>query len=45
MPQQPVQTSQTVTRTQTPKGQVYVPNQPRPEAYTGTAKAKPARRR
>ncbi|QJD54027.1 hypothetical protein SEA_GALACTICA_80 [Streptomyces phage Galactica] len=35
---------QTVTRPQTPKGQPYVPNQPRPEAYTGTVKAKPAAR-
>lgn len=29
---------QTVTRPQTPKGQPYVPNPPRPEAYTGTRK-------
>lgn len=28
--------SQTVTRPQTPKGQPYVPNPERPEAYTGT---------
>lgn len=29
---------QTVTRPQTPKGQVYVPNPQRPEAYTGNRK-------
>lgn len=29
---------QTVTRPQTPKGQPYVPNPQRPEAYTGTRK-------
>jgi len=34
----------TVTRPQTPKGQVYVPNPPRAETYTGTAKAKPVAR-
>jgi len=32
------QASQTVTRPQTPPGQPYVPNPPRPEAYTGTRK-------
>lgn len=26
----------TVTRPQTPPGQVYVPNPPHPEVYTGT---------
>lgn len=31
-------TEQTVTRPQTPPGQPYVPNPPRPEAYTGTRK-------
>lgn len=36
--------SQTVTRPQTPPGQPYVPNPPRPEAYTGTTKATPAPR-
>jgi len=35
---------QTITRPQTPKGQPYVPNPPRPEAYTGTRKATPAPR-
>lgn len=37
-------TSQTVTRPQTPPGQPYKPNPQRPEAYTGSQKAKPARR-
>lgn len=38
------QPSQTVTRPQTPPGQPYVPNPPRPEAYTGERKATPAPR-